>query len=82
MVPYAEFSNKHLLQKDGRIDTSSSVEQPGASGLQMARFSAWGFYRRIIHHRAQPLSLFFISFTSCIPTQGEYAKEIETMTSS
>lgn len=39
----------------GKMDASSSIEQPRANCLQMARFLAWGyFYHRIIHHRVQP----------------------------
>lgn len=52
MVPYAEFSNKHLLQED---DASSSTEQPKANSLQTSRVPNVGiFHHRMLHHRVQP----------------------------
>lgn len=52
MVPYAEFSSKHLLWEDGCVKFNRAAKSKLFADGQV--LSMGYFYHRIIHHRVQP----------------------------
>lgn len=52
MVPYAEFSNKHLLQEDGCIKFHRTAKSKQLADDQV--LSRGIFHHRILHHKVQP----------------------------